>query len=386
VPAFQLFRILTYALLAWLAISMLGRWHWLLVLLVTVLAISNVAICWMLREARPTLAKLCHRRPVRWYVASVCFFTGEPHPLETEGTSGRELLLRSTRDFDIASARAKQIVRGHDQVVDQVLSRIRENLTLRKSRRTKRVGGPLASFLLVGQEGVGKRYLTRVIAKLLYGTSGVEVFDCERLTAKALTGTKGGEGPLLETVRDKPCTLLLFENVEHASRDVASVLTELLTTGHLRQPGAETTVSFVDATVVLTTAQASDALEALASEGLGEVAFHAQSVETLGAETGIDQGLLHAVTEVCVCRRPGDRTKCEVVALLMQKECRDHGIQLSNVDPEIIATQVLQLDEGDGFGLAPQRIKKLLRKPLVAASPERPPTLALRVRQPEPAL
>lgn len=379
--AFGLFRIVTYALLAWLAVSMLGRWHWLLVLLVTVLAISNVAICWMLREARPTLAGLCRRKPVGWYVSWVCFFTGESHPLETEESAGRELLLRSQRDFGAARERATQIVRGHNAVIDRVLSRTYENLTLRSSRRSGNHAGPLASFLLVGADGIGKRHLARVLAKLLYGTSGIEVFDCEQLTAETLIGTKDHGGQLMQVVRERPCSLLLFEHVEQASRGVAGVLTELLTKGRLRQSGSESKTSLSDATVVLTTTEASESIEELTNSGLGDVASQSRAIELLRDETSIDQGLLNAVTEICVCRSPSDRTKSEVVALLMQKECREHGIELANVDPEIIATQVLQLD--DGFGLAPQRIKKLLRGALVAAAPERPPTLSLRVRKSE---
>ena len=268
--AFQILRIVTYALLGWIAVSTIGRLHWFLALLVTVLAISNVAVIWMLRDYRPTLAVLCRRRLVRKYVGWVCYFTGEQLPLETEQRTGREVLLRSQRDFDIAATRAKPIVRGHDHVIDTVLSRLYENLTLRKSRRGAHAGGPLASFLLVGPEGVGKRHLLRVIAKLLYGNSAIEVFDCERLRVDSLIGTKDRDGVLLETVRKSPCTLLLFENTERASQDVASVLVELMTTGHLKQPGATEKVSFADTTVAVSTTKACGSLEALANAGLGE--------------------------------------------------------------------------------------------------------------------
>jgi len=229
---------------------------------------------------------------------------------------------------------------------------------------------------------VGKRYLARVVAKLLYGTSAIEVFDCDRLTANSLVGTKQHEGALLETVRESPCTLLLFEHVERASRDVAEALAGLMTSGQWRPPGAEKKLSFQEVTVVLTTTEASDALEALSAADLGEAAFRARAVETLGELTSIDPQIVSAVTDISVCSRPSDRTKCEVVALLMKQECRDHGIELASVDPEIIAAQVCGLDKGDGFGLAPPRVKQFLRAPLVAASVERPPTLALRLRRP----
>lgn len=383
--AFQILRIITYVVLAWIAFSTIGRLHWFFALLITVLAISNVAVIWMLRDYRRALAVLCRRRLVRKYVGCVCYFTGEQVPLETEQHTRREVLLRSQRDFDIAAARAKPIVRGHDHVIDTVLTRLYENLTLRKSRRGTHACGPLASFLLVGQEGVGKRYLMKVIAKLLYGNSAIEVFDCERLRLDSLIGTKDRDGVLLETVRKSPCTLLLFENIEKASQDIVGMVIELMTTGHLKQPGATEKVSFVETTLALTTTEACGSLEALANAGLGEVVFQQRAIEALGDETQIDRGLISAVTDICFCEPPTDRVKAEVVALLMKRECRDHGIELSNVDPEILATQVIQLDDVSGFRLAPQRVKKLLRKPLVAAAPERPPSLSLRVRPPDTA-
>ena len=360
-----------------------GRLHWFFPLLVTVLAISNVAVIWMLREHRPVLARACRRKMLRTYLGWVCHFTGEQLPLETQANA--KLLLRTKRDFEIAGMRAKQIVRGHDDVLDTVLSRIFENQTLRKSRRNTRASGPLASFLLVGPEGVGKRYLMRVIAKLLYGDGGVEIFDCERLTADTLTGTKDREGALLELVRRHPHRLILVERIEKASGDVSNLLIELLTTGHLRQPGSAKQVSFQEATVALTTTRSSSSLEGLANEEIGEAAFHQRAIDLIVAETQIDRGLLNSVTDVCFCAPPTDLVKAEVVALLMRKECRDHDIELSNVDPEILATQIIQIDDATGFRLVPQRVKKLLRKPLVAATPERLPSLSLRVRTPETA-
>jgi len=89
---------------------------------------------------------------------------------------------------------------------------------------------------------------------------------------------------------------------------------------------------------------------------------------------------LSAVSDICFCASPTDAVKSEVIALLMQRECRDHQMELSHVDPEILTTQVMQIEPAEGFRLAPQRVKKLLRKPLVAATPHRPPSLSLRVQ------
>ena len=380
---FPILRIASYALLAWIVVSAIGRVHSLLVLLLALLTISNVAILWMLRAHRPALAVLCRWRIVRKYVGWICDLAGEQLPLETERRTGREVLLRSERDFEMARGRAKQIVRGHDAVIDTVLSRVQENLTLGRSRRGASAGSVLASALLVGPEGVGKRYLVRVIAKLLYGSSSVEVFDCQRLAADTFLGTKDHDGALSEIARQRPCTVLLFENTEKASQDVVSLLAQVMATGQCRPPGSTAPVSLADTTIALATTQASDSLAALVGAGLSESVLQLRAIEALSEETSIDPALLHAVADICYCAPASDRVKAEVVALLMKKQCRDHGIELSHVDAEIIATQVIQLEGESGFAHAPQRIKRLFRKPLVAAAGERPPALSLRVRAPK---
>lgn len=103
-------------------------------------------------------------------------------------------------------------------------------------------------------------------------------------------------------------------------------------------------------------------------------------IDWLSSESQINESLLHSLTEIYLCESPDDYVKSEVISLLMQKECRTHDTNLTFVDPKIVATQVMQIDEATGFALAPQRIKKLMRKPLVAAVDGNHETLSLRVR------
>jgi len=361
-------------------ISTLGRMHWFLALLVTVLAISNIAILWMLRDHRPRLARACRREPLRKYVSAVCYLTGDQLPRESEPSAIREVLLRTQKDFEHAEFQAKQIVRGQDEVIARVLSRIYENQTLRKSRRKRDVCGPLASFLLVGTEGIGKRYLLRVIAKLLYGNSGIEVFDCQPLNAHTLLGSKSQSSPLWEVVEQQPHTLLLFERIEKAPPEMSLLLGEILSKGVLKQPGSDKVLSLEKTTVAFTTTAAAGALQRLAEQSAGKAIFEQRALEAIGEETPIDPRLLSAVTDICYCASPTDAVKSEVVSLLMQSVCREHQIELSHVDPEILATQVMPIESAEGFRLVPQRVTSLLRKPLVAAAPHRPPALSLRVQ------
>lgn len=289
-----------------------------------------------------------------------------------------ELLLQSKREFDIAADRAKQIVRGHDEIVNVAFDRIFENITLRKTRQNNRSLGPVASLLLIGDGGIGKRYLARVLSKLLYPSGRVEVFECDRITTESLVGMKDKPGDLLEMVRREPFQLLLFERIDHASADVCKILSQLLSTGRLIQPGTESSVSFQNTIVVMSLGR-SDTIDGLDEKSLGRIGWRQRAIDLLRDERQLDGGLLSAVDEILLCESPSDETKSEVISLLLQRECRAHGIELSHVDPVILGTQVMQIDNSTGFEHAPNRIKKLLSKPLVAASAAGHDSLSLRV-------
>ena len=366
-------------MLAWYVYSVLGGWHWLIGFLLLLVSLANAATIWMLRENRETLAKLCRKPFVNKYVSGICYLTGQQMPMdERPGATVDALLLRSNSDFHIAGRRAKEIVRGHDEVIDRALSRVFENITLRKSRRHSKSLGPVASFLLLGDEGIGKRYLARVLSKLLYRSGRVEIFECDRITPESLVGIKGRPGDLLEMVRREPFQLLIFERIEQASAEVAGVLSRLLSTGQLTQPGVESAVSFQHTTIVFTT-KPSDSIANLDEAVLGRSAWQQRVIEYLRDERQLDSGMLSSVDEVLLCDSPSDEVKAEVISLLLQKECRAHGIELSHVDPIILGAQVLQLDDATGFAHAPSRIKKLLSRPLVAAAADEHDSLSLRV-------
>ena len=248
-------------------------------------------------------------------------------------------------------------------------------------RRDRSTQPPLASFLLVGGPGVGKRYLSRVVARLLYRNGSALVFDCDRVTPETLFGTKGAPGDLLESVGLQPFQVIIFDGIEGGSPDLIQVLSAILTQGGYRSSNTDKTISFQNTVVVMTTSKATAALGALGEKSLSEAAWHRQAVDIVATETLIDHALLNAVSDVLVCHSPTDLVKAEVVALLMKKECSALGVTLSQVDPDILASQVLQIDDATGFGLVPECIKRLLRKPLVAATQNNHKLLSLKVRR-----
>ena len=178
--------------------------------------------------------------------------------------------------------------------------------------------------------------------------------------------------------------MLLFENIERADEGVATAIVQLLTSGKLIPPGEAASIAFQQTTVVLTSCRSANPIAERAT-GTREPQSWRSSIELVTSEIQIDARIAEAVTEVCLLSAPNDLVKAEVVALQMQKECRDHGVTLSKVAPEILAVQVLQIVEGEGFQFVPQRIQKLVRKPLMEATANDTTSLSLRIRPQSPA-
>ena len=153
----HLLQIVSLAVLAWCGFRLLGRVHPILAVVVVVIAGCNVLAVWIIRHEAAIAAAIYGKPFLRQYLKCLCWCTGDQPPLgDASDKSGSELLLRSEKDFRIAAYRAKQIVRGHDDVIDRLFSRIHEALTLRTRRRDRSTQPPLASFLLVGGPRGGK--------------------------------------------------------------------------------------------------------------------------------------------------------------------------------------------------------------------------------------
>jgi ATP-dependent Clp protease ATP-binding subunit ClpC len=128
---------------------------------------------------------------------------------------------------------------GQDAAVIKVAKSIKRNrLGIKDPNR------PIGSFVFLGSTGVGKTHLAKQLAKEMFGTEDalirVDMSEYqEKHTVSKLVGAPPGyvgyeEGGLLtEKVKNKPYSVILFDEVEKAHKDVFTVLLQILDDGHV---------------------------------------------------------------------------------------------------------------------------------------------------------
>lgn len=171
-------------------------------------------------------------------------------PLSTLTQSEKERLLH-------LEAALKERVVGQDEAVSAVANAIRRSRTgLKEPNR------PSGSFLFLGPTGVGKTELCKALAVLLFGKEdALQRFDMsefsEKHTISRLTGSPPGYvgheegGELTDAVRQKPYSLLLFDELEKAHPDVWNLMLQILEDGILTDAHGKRT-DFRNTVIVMT--------------------------------------------------------------------------------------------------------------------------------------
>ncbi|HIO26484.1 MAG TPA: ATP-dependent Clp protease ATP-binding subunit, partial [Flavobacteriaceae bacterium] len=128
---------------------------------------------------------------------------------------------------------------GQDEAVNKVVKAIQRNRAGLKDPNK-----PIGSFIFLGQTGVGKTQLAKILAKELFDNEDtliridmseyMEKFAISRLVG-APPGYVGYEegGQLTEKVRRKPYAVVLLDEVEKAHPDVFNMLLQVLDDGYL---------------------------------------------------------------------------------------------------------------------------------------------------------
>jgi len=178
----------------------------------------------------------------------VAQITGIPVSKVASSESEKLLALRKTLQGEVI---------GQDKAIEKVVKAIQRNRIGLKDPNK-----PIGTFLFLGPTGVGKTYLAKKLADELFATKNsliridmsefMEKYSTSRLigAAPGYVGYDEG-GQLTEQVRRHPYSVVLFDEIEKADKEVYNLMLQLFDEGHLTDASGRK-VDFKNCIIIMT--------------------------------------------------------------------------------------------------------------------------------------
>lgn len=172
----------------------------------------------------------------------------------------------------------KTRVKGQDHAVEKTTKAVRRGRLGAKSRKN-----PIATFMFMGPTGVGKTETARALAELVFGSKDLLVsYDmseyAEPHQVSRLIGSSPGYvgyeqgGKLIKDTRDKPHSVILFDEIEKAHYTIHSIFLQIMEEGRITD-GRGVTADLSNTIIIFTSNLGSDRL------GSRKLGFGTEEVE-----------------------------------------------------------------------------------------------------------
>ncbi|EMO7827546.1 AAA family ATPase [Campylobacter upsaliensis] len=265
------------------------------------------------------------------------------------GISVQKMLKSEKQKFLEVEKHLKESVIGQDKALNALAKAIKRNKAgLNEGSK------PIGSFLFLGPTGVGKTQSAKALAKFLFDDEKAMIrFDMsefmEKHSVSRLLGAPPGYigheegGELTEAVRRKPYSVILFDEVEKAHKDVFNILLGILDDARATDSKG-VSVDFKNTIIILTSNIASTAIMNLKGKEQ-EDAVKAELKSFFKPE------FLNRLDEIITFNPLGENEAYEIVKLLfkdLQKSLENKGLKatLSDEAAKFIAKEGFDEDFG----------------------------------------
>jgi ATP-dependent Clp protease ATP-binding subunit ClpC len=168
---------------------------------------------------------------------------------------------------DLTEAETEKLLRMEQVLHERIIGQQEAVTAISKAIRRSRAGlkdpkRPAGSFIFLGPSGVGKTELSKALAEFLFNSEDALIsFDMseymEKHTVSRLVGSPPGYvgydegGQLTKAVRQRPYSVVLFDEIEKAHPDVFNILLQILEEGRLTD-GQGRKVDFRNTIIIMT--------------------------------------------------------------------------------------------------------------------------------------
>ena len=260
----------------------------------------------------------------------------------------------STRLLDMEKELHKRIIGQEDAVkaVSRAIRRTRAGL-----KDPKRPNG---SFIFAGPSGVGKTELSKALAEFLFGDDDALIqIDLgefhDKFTASRLFGAPPGYvgydegGQLTEKVRRKPFSVVLFDEIEKADKDIYNTLLQVLEEGRLTD-GQGRNVDFKNTVLIFTSNLGARDISKAVGMGFSSSGEDDEATQYERMKNKVDDGLkkhfrpefLNRIDDIVVFHQLTREQIVQMVDLLLGRvrtalEHKDMGLEITEKAKSLLA-------------------------------------------------
>ena len=260
----------------------------------------------------------------------------------------------SSRLLDMEGELHKRII-GQDDAVKAVSRAIR-----RTRAGLKDPNRPSGSFIFAGPSGVGKTELSKALAEFLFGDDDaliqVDMGEFhDKFTASRLFGAPPGYvgydegGQLTEKVRRKPFSVVLFDEIEKADKDIYNTLLQVLEEGRLTD-GQGRIVDFKNTVLIFTSNLGTRDISKAVGMGFSNAGEQDEAAQYERMKSKVDDELkkhfrpefLNRIDDIVVFHQLTREQIVQMVDLLIGRvrralEDKDMGIEVSEKAKNLLA-------------------------------------------------
>ena len=287
----------------------------------------------------------------------------------------------------ITETESQRLLHLEEELHKRVISQDDAVTAVAKAVRRARAGlkdanRPIGSFLFLGPSGVGKTELARTLAAQLFGSADnmiridmsefMEKYSVSRLVG-APPGYVGYEegGELTDAVREKPYSVILFDEVEKASSGFFNLLLQVLDEGRLTDSKGRT-VDFRNTVIIMTSNLGASHLKPSGpvmgfSTGGDSAKDREASFEVAKKEIMADvkrffrPEFLNRIDEIIVFKPLEQKDLRQIVDILLQDLTKRLGEKGVAMDWTTAADDVL-VQEGTDFAYGARPLKRAIQK------------------------
>jgi len=271
--------------------------------------------------------------------------------------------------LDLENILSKKVI-GQSEAISSISKAIRRNRV-----GIKDANKPIGSFIFLGSTGVGKTFLAKCLAKTLFDDSEkiirIDMSEyMEKHNVSRLVGAPPGYvgydegGQLTEKVKNNPFSVILFDEIEKAHKDVYNILLQILDEGHLTDSFGRK-INFTNTLIIMT----SNVGAKKVSEFGNGIGFATSSEQKYDVKKSIIQKslkqqfnpeFLNRIDDIILFNKLDDETLKVIVEnelKSLQNRLKDKNYTIT-FDSSVI-NRILELNKEEEYGARP--IKRIIQ-------------------------